>query len=128
VNSAGHDAIIGCWEAKYHYMFIRPSKADPGITVSPGRVGFPYGLPNHPSYPSGHSCVSAAAAHVVETFFPAHAATLNAGVADAGRSRVVGGIHYAFDVAAGQALGRAVAEWAMAYDRQPGGLLRALDK
>ena len=126
MNSATMDAVIGCWDAKYHYVFLRPSMADPTISISPGVPGFPYGLPNHPSYPSGHSCVSAAAAHVITAYFPEHAATLAAQVADAGRSRVVGGIHYPFDVAAGQALGRSVADWAMAYDRRPGGLLAAL--
>ena len=126
VNSAAMDALIGCWDAKYHYMFLRPSMADPSITRVPGLPGFPYGLPNHPSYPSGHSCVSAAAARVIGTYFPEHAATLNDQVLEAGRSRVVGGIHYPSDVTAGQALGRAVADWAMAYDQQPGGLLRAV--
>jgi membrane-associated phospholipid phosphatase len=126
VNSAALDALIGCWDAKYYYMYLRPSMADPTITRVPGLPGFPYGLPNHPSYPSGHSCVSASAARVLATYFPEHAATLNDQVAEAGRSRVVGGIHFPSDVSAGQALGRAVADWAMAYDQQPGGLLRAI--
>ena len=126
VNSTAMDALIGCWDAKYHYMLLRPSMADPSITRVPGVPGFPYGLPNHPSYPSGHSCVSASAARVIATYFPEHAATLNDQVLEAGRSRVIGGIHYPVDVAAGQALGQAVADWAMAYDQQPGGLLRAV--
>jgi hypothetical protein len=63
---------------------------------------------------------------VIATYFPEHAATLNEQVLEAGRSRVIGGIHYPSDVSAGQALGRAVADWAMAYDQQPGGLLRAV--
>lgn len=126
VNSTALDALIGCWEAKYHYMFLRPSMADPTITRVPGVPGFPYALPNHPSYPSGHSCVSASAARVIAMYFPDKAATLEAQVLAAGRSRVVGGIHYPSDVTAGQALGRAVADWAMAYDQQPGGLLRAV--
>ena len=126
VNSSALDALIGCWDAKYHYMLLRPSMADPTITRVPGVPGFPYGLPNHPSYPSGHSCVSASAARVIAAHFPEHAAELNTQVAEAGRSRVIGGIHYPVDVSAGQALGRAVADWAMAYDQQPGGLLRAV--
>lgn len=126
VNSAAMDALIGCWDAKYYYVFLRPSMADPTITRAPGVPGFPYGLPNHPSYPSGHSCVSAAAVQVLSSYFPEHAATLNEQVAAAGRSRIVGGIHYPFDISAGQALGRAVANWAIAYDGEPGGLLRAI--
>lgn len=46
--------------------------------------------------------------------------------AAAGRSRVVGGIHYPVDIVGGQTLGRSVADWAIAYDAQPGGLLRAI--
>ena len=127
-NSAAMDAVIGCWEAKYYYVLLRPSMADGSITRSPGVPGFPYGLPNHPSYPSGHSCVSASAAQVISAYFPEDAASLATQVAAAGRSRVVGGIHYPFDVSAGQTLGRQVADWAMAYDRRPGGILAALDR
>jgi hypothetical protein len=36
---------------------------------------------------------------------------LDAELAEAGQSRVSGGIHYPFDIAAGQALGRATAQW-----------------
>ena len=128
VNSTALDAVIGCWDAKYYYMYLRPSMADPSIMRSPGVPGFPYNLPNHPSYPSGHSCVSASATRVLARFFPDQTASLADQVAEAGRSRVVGGIHYPSDIVAGQALGRAVADWAMAYDQQPGGLLRAIPR
>jgi membrane-associated phospholipid phosphatase len=127
MNAAVMDATIGCWEAKYHYLLLRPSQADRSITLAQGipptlefPLGFPYGLPNHPSYPSGHSCVSAAAVTVLAQYFPSHAAALGAGLIEAGESRIMGGIHYRFDVAAGQALGRSTAEWAMAYDRRRG--------
>ena len=128
VNSAAMDATIACWDAKYHYMLLRPTMADPTIHIVGGLPGFPYGLPNHPSYPSGHSCASASSARVIEHFFPAATTALESQVADAGRSRVVGGIHYPFDVATGQALGRRVADWALAYDAMPGGLLRAVER
>ena len=104
-NAAGMDAIIGCWEAKFTDFYIRPYQVDQ--TNYP--ITTPIGQPNHPSYPSGHSCVSAAAAAVIASFFPEHTATLEAQVAEAGLSRVLGGIHYRFDITAGQALGRAVA-------------------
>jgi membrane-associated phospholipid phosphatase len=108
-NAATMDAAIGCWDAKYHFVFFRPWQADPTITT-------PIGRPNHPSFPSGHSCLSAAAASVLESFFPERAATLDALVAEAGESRILGGLHYRFDVTAGQTLGRAVAANAIAYD------------
>jgi membrane-associated phospholipid phosphatase len=115
-NAAGMDAIIGCWQVKFSSFYIRPYQVDQ--TQYP--ITTPIGQPNHPSYPSGHSCVSAAAATVIKSFFPEHAATLDTQVAAAGRSRVLGGIHYQFDITAGQNLGRAVAEAAIAYDRETG--------
>lgn len=113
LNSAAMDATIGCWEAKYYFLMLRPTMADPTITTV-------YPLPNHPSYPSGHSCVSASAATVLAAYFPAQAGNLNAGVIEAGLSRIYGGIHYRFDITAGQRLGSATAEWALAYDRGQG--------
>jgi membrane-associated phospholipid phosphatase len=125
LNAAAMDATIGCWEAKYHYLLTRPSMADPLITrptlVRPnGPPNFLYTLPNHPSYPSGHSCVSSAAAAVLSHYFPSQAAQLEAQVVEAGLSRIYGGIHYRFDVEAGQTLGRSTAEWALAYDGERG--------
>jgi membrane-associated phospholipid phosphatase len=105
------DAAIGCWDAKLTYWLIRPWKADPGITVVPA-----VGMPNHPSYPSGHSCVSASAGEVLSSFFPEERAQLEAMVAQAGLSRMYAGIHYRFDIEAGQELGRRVAQFAIAAD------------
>jgi hypothetical protein len=108
-HAAIFDALIGCWDSKYHYWYIRPSQANPAIPL-------PIGLPNHPSYPSGHSCVSAAAARVLAQFFPGHTTDLNNMIADAGLSRILGGIHYRFDITAGQILGRSVADWAIGHN------------
>ena len=102
------DAMIGCWDAKYFYWTLRPTQADPGITLT-------FGLPNHPSYPSGHSCISSAAATVLAEVFPDRATELNALVTEAGLSRMYAGIHYRFDITAGQDLGQAVAHWAIAH-------------
>ena len=118
VSAAGMDALIGCWDAKYTYFLWRPIQADPTIV----RV---IGQPNHPSYPSGHSCNSAASAEVLATIFPAEADALHAEVIEAGNSRVWGGIHYPFDCETGQQLGRNVAAWTLAVDASRG-LLNAL--
>ena len=106
------DAQIGCWDAKETYWVIRPWQADHAITVVAA-----VGKPNHPSYPSGHSCISSAAAAVLSQFFPAQRAQLDAMVIEAGLSRMYGGIHYRFDIEAGQQLGRSVAHFAIAADR-----------
>jgi membrane-associated phospholipid phosphatase len=105
------DAQIGCWDAKQTFWFIRPWQADLLITVVPA-----VGKPNHPSYPSGHSCLSASGAEVLSTFFPEQRDHLDAMVAEAGLSRMYGGIHYRFDIDAGQTLGRSVAEFTIAAD------------
>jgi membrane-associated phospholipid phosphatase len=119
MNAAAMDATIGCWEAKYFYLVVRPSMADPRIDLKV------YGLPNHPSYPSGHSCISAAAVTILSRYFPAHAEELGRGLIEAGMSRIYGGIHFRFDIEAGQTLGSSTAKWAMAHDRRYG-LLRAV--
>lgn len=115
-NAAAMDAVIGCWEAKYTYYYWRPWAANPLI------VSLPIGKPNHSSYPSGHSCLSAAAADVLKAFFPEpeHVAALEDLVVRNGMSRIYAGIHYRFDITEGQVLGRAVAAEALAYDRRYG--------
>lgn len=112
-GAAMMDALIGCWDAKYYYWTIRPWQADNGITLT-------FGAPNHPSYPSGHSCVSSAAATVIGHLFPDEAADVNAQVVEAGLSRMYAGIHYRFDITAGQDLGTAVGRHAIELDTSVG--------
>ena len=111
LSATMYDAVIGCWDAKQTYWFIRPWQADPGISVVAA-----VGKPNHPSYPSGHSCVSSSGAEVLSTFFPEQRAQLEAMVTEAGLSRMYGGIHYRFDIVAGRDIGLAVARFAIAAD------------
>jgi len=106
-----YDALIGCWDAKQTYWYIRPWQADPAITTTAA-----VGKPNHPSYPSGHSCVSSSAAEVLSAFFPDQRAQFDGMVTEAGLSRMYGGIHFRFDITAGQTLGRSVARFAIASD------------
>ena len=105
-NAAAFDAQIACWDAKFAYWFIRPSQADPGIALA-------IALPNHPSYPSGHSCMTAALFGVLANAVPDQRARLDAMVDEAGMSRVYGGIHYRFDIDAGRDIGRAAAALAL---------------
>lgn len=107
LHAAMFDALIACWEAKYYYWTLRPSQANPAISLA-------LTLPNFPSYPSGHSCASASAGRVLAHFFPDRTAELDGRVSDAGLSRILAGIHYRFDITAGQELGRKVADWTIA--------------
>jgi membrane-associated phospholipid phosphatase len=109
MNMVGLDAIIASHDAKFTYWLIRPSQADPGIQVA-------IGLPNFPSYPSNHSTISAGMAAILGAMFPAEKAGLDALAEEAGRSRILGGIHYSFDNTAGLQLGRTIAAWALDHD------------
>lgn len=106
-NAAAFDAQIACWDAKVAYWFIRPSQADPGISLA-------IGLPNHPSYPSGHSCITGALMTVLMDAFPSERARLAGIIELAGVSRVYGGIHYRFDIEAGRLIGERAAALALA--------------
>ena len=109
--SAIWDALSASFEGKYHYWVIRPSQADPGITIPTGIV-----LPNHPSYPSNHATIEGAWAGVLEPFFPSERDMLEAVAEEGSISRLYAGIHYRFDKDAGLTLGRTVAAMALAAD------------
>jgi membrane-associated phospholipid phosphatase len=108
LNMAVMDSGIACWDSKYHYLVIRPWQADPNIA---GLVGYP----NHPSYPSGHSCFSGASAETLSYFFPAERGSLWQMAEEASISRFYGGIHYLFDLEAGKEMGRQIGGLAQEY-------------
>ena len=106
-NAAAFDAQIACWDSKLFYWYLRPVHADPAITL-------PIGMPNHPSYPSGHSCITGAMMTVLISEFPSERDQLEGLTTQAGLSRMYAGIHYRFDVTAGQNIGRGAAALALA--------------
>jgi hypothetical protein len=105
-NTAGVDATLACFDTKFAYWFIRPTQADPGITLA-------VGLPNHPSYPSGHSCETGAWQGVLSDAFPSERAMLAETAEEASMSRVNGGLHYRFDGEGGLSIGRSAARLAL---------------
>ena len=96
-HTAGFDATIACWDAKYFYWFIRPSQFDPSI-----RTLFP--VPNHPSYPSAHAIYDGSYAEVLTYLFPRDESFFRSIATEAGNSRIWAGIHYQFDVDASTAM------------------------
>jgi membrane-associated phospholipid phosphatase len=100
-SAAMSDALIACWDAKFYYWLERPITADSTVHTA-------FSTPPFPSYPSGHSTQSAAAAEVFAYLFPDRADYYHAKADEASWSRVLAGIHYRFDIEAGEALGRAV--------------------
>lgn len=113
LNTAMNDASIACFDAKYTYWLIRPSQADTTIALA-------IGLPNHPSYPSSHSCTSGAAAAVLGALYPSETARLDAMADEIGVSRLYAGIHYRFDISTGLAIGKSVGQLAVQVDRARG--------
>ena len=73
---AGGDAMIACFDAKYHYWFWRPYQAIPLADTdgNPATVADPtwkpFGAtPNFPEYPSAHACHSSALVEALDAFF-----------------------------------------------------------
>jgi hypothetical protein len=113
LNMTMHDAGVGCWEAKYFYFSPRPAQLDPSIKTK-------IGIPNFPSYTSGHSTFSAAAAAVLSDLFPSGAASFGSMRDEAGISRLYGGIHYRSDIEAGKAHGTRIAAYTLNFAHNDG--------
>jgi membrane-associated phospholipid phosphatase len=108
LNMAMHDAAVSCWDTKFAYFNPRPSQLDPDIRTV-------IGLPNFPSYISGHSTYSAAAADVLSYIFPSAAATFDAMKEEAAISRLYAGIHYRSDIDVGKSVGRRVGDYTVRF-------------
>ncbi len=106
LNAAASDAIIACFDAKYHYWTIRPSQVDTTLALADS-----VDLPNFPSYPSGHACSAGAFDGVLGHYFPHERAEFTRIAEEQAMSRLYGGIHYRFDNDGGLALGRVVARY-----------------
>jgi hypothetical protein len=140
VNVAMADAAIGCWEAKYHYVFWRPvtaiplaaSDGNPDTAADPSWMPL-FATPAHPEYPSGHSCVSSAAAAVLQDYFGDRAFSLTSDVMvgvtryftsfsdaldEVKNARVFAGIHFRTACDDGQTLGTNVAAYVLGHSFQ----------
>jgi hypothetical protein len=141
LNIAEADAHIACWDAKYTYNLWRPVTAiraadtDDNPATEADAIWTPLLVtPNFPSYTSAHSTLSAAAAEVLTALFGADYhfsvgaesvpytrsfASFDAAAAEAGQSRIYGGIHYQFDNQAAQASGHAVGRFVVGNFLRP---------
>jgi len=106
LNMGQMDAAIACWDTKYYYFNPRPSQTDPRIKTLTG-------IPNFPSYISGHSTFSSAAATVLSYVIPAKKDEYMRMAVEAGMSRYYAGIHYKTDCDSGIALGTRVGNFAV---------------
>ena len=119
------DAFISCWDEKYRSNYIRPETV---INTMIDQEWRPYiQTPPFPSYTSGHSTISGAAAEVMTEYFGdklsfTDTSLLEFGIAnreiksfrdaaqEASISRLYGGIHYRFDLDAGNESGKKIGE------------------
>jgi hypothetical protein len=115
LNVGASDAVIACFEAKYHYWSIRPSQADTTL-----KLADQVELPNFPSYPSGHACSAGAFDAALGHFFPDERAQFTRIAEEQAMSRLYGGIHYRFDNDTGLALGRVVARKDIEIEKRGG--------
>jgi hypothetical protein len=117
LNVAMADAFIECWACKYKYWTARPFQRIPGlVTVIP--------TPNFPTYTSGHSTISAAAAAVLGEVFPAERDFFVQQSLEAAMSRLYGGIHFRHDNEEGTRVGAIIGERVVA--KMQGGSPRQL--
>ena len=107
------DGFICCWDAKYTYWTERPITADPTLDVL-------IPTPPFPSYTSGHSTISTAAATVLGHLFPADQDALLARADEAIRSRLWAGIHFPIDVEMGALGGAMIGRLVVARARDDG--------
>jgi membrane-associated phospholipid phosphatase len=131
LNLALADAGVLCWDCKYKLAFWRPvtgihnaDKDGNADTDADGSWRPLLTTPPFPSYTSGHSTFSGAAAAVLADFFGDRASfqTTSEGLPgvtrsfkdfwaaaeEAGQSRIYGGIHWQFDNTEGLAMGRTI--------------------
>ncbi len=128
------DTTIACFEAKYHFLFWRPSSAitladtDGNAATEPDAGWTPHvATPNHPEYPAAHSCAAGAIAEALNRYFgtrdvafsmnstvtsTVHSyASTEAFVSESAVARIWGGMHFRTSTEHGAALGRNVANW-----------------
>jgi hypothetical protein len=143
LDMAEADAAISCWETKYYYRVWRPETAlrelDPKL--NPTIVNHPEFIPNLPSpsfptYTSGHSTFSSAAARVLALYFGTDDIEFSVGSdglpgvvhtfkklsdasKEAGMSRVWGGIHTMSDNLEAQKAGTKIGDWVYTHALLP---------
>jgi hypothetical protein len=131
------DALLGCFESKYHYRFWRPRTAIPragedGNAETAADAGWaPFmPTPNHPEYPAAHSCGHGAMAEALRGFYGTKKIDFKEDssvvgllrqersfrstdevVKEVADARVFGGMHYRFSTEDGATLGRKTAQW-----------------
>jgi len=106
LHTALADAMVAAWDSKYAHNRARPASADPTLPVAAA-------TPSNPSYPDEHAVAAATASAVLGAMFPQRAAAISQLAEEEGRTRLLAGVAFPSDVAAGTTLGRQVAAVAL---------------
>jgi membrane-associated phospholipid phosphatase len=120
LNVALSDAGNAAWDAKYTYWSPRPINAIRDLGIDPTFTPYIRPTPSFPSYISGHSTYSSAAAQVLDYVFPDQAKNFDAMAQEAALSRLYGGIHFRSDNEVGFAVGTKVGQQVVDKARQDG--------
>jgi hypothetical protein len=141
-HTAGGDAMIACFDAKYTYWFWRPYQAIPradedanAATVADPSWRPLRTTPNFPEYPSAHACHTTAVAEALRAFFGSDRIPFSLdsratgttrkydrfhdAVRDVNSARVLVGFHFRNSDQEGSKLGRTVARYVVTHRFTP---------
>jgi hypothetical protein len=134
---AGADAVLACFDAKYHHLRWRPVHAirradtDGNPATEPDPSWTPLLVVNHPEYPGAHGCLSTAVTRTLAGFFGTDkvAFSMDSTVSGAGPTRCYrgfkaaakeiydartwAGLHFRSSTMEGASLGRKVARYVL---------------
>jgi hypothetical protein len=119
LNVAMADAGVASWDAKFTYWSPRPENAIRDLHIRRGWKPL-LDTPFFPAYVSGHATYSAAAGEVLAHLFPHDAKLWRSKAAEAGISRIYGGIHYPSDNVAGARIGRRIGRLTVRHAERDG--------
>jgi hypothetical protein len=123
------DSLLGCFEAKYHYLSWRPASAinladtDGNDATVADPLWTPLGpVPNHPEYPAAHACIAGTLSQSLPEAFGTrrlsfaftstvtgsthHYASVDAMADELQVSRIWGGMHFRHSLEDGATMGR----------------------
>ena len=140
---AAADALLACFDAKYHYLFWRPVHAiqradtDGNPATEPDPSWTPLLVVNHPEYPGAHGCVTTAIAETLAAFFGSDKVAFSMGSTITGTvryyerfrdaakevydARTWAGLHFRNSTMEGAWMGRNVARHVVANFFRPAG-------
>ena len=139
LNVGVADVVIAFYDAKYTYNFWRPVTAIRAANAdgNAGTIADSAWLPlvgnttPDPSYPGAHAAISAVASQVLEALLGTDRlsfavtsevvpgtersfSSVSSAAREATLSRIFAGVHFRFDLTAGESLGNHVAQWELA--------------